>query len=50
MSRSCLKCGTEFKETRFTRFSEFVIDPIPECWVGGKQNGICIKCCRCNHK
>ena len=50
MQRSCSECGTEFNESIATRFDIDVIDPIPECWTSGKQNGLCIKCCSCNHK
>ena len=52
MVRKCSKCGTKFNENRFSKFSIDVIDPTPECWDGGTQNGICVKCCSChkNHK
>lgn len=49
MTRSCSKCGTEFRE-RIFKPDVYVIDPIPECYVHDKPNGICVDCCNCNNK
>lgn len=47
--RSCRKCGTKFYETRNQLLKDNdVIDPIPECYKGDTENGICVNCCGCH--
>lgn len=48
MSRNCVKCDTEFKESIGDKAKGImVIDKIPECWKDSKENGHCINCCNC---
>ncbi len=50
MTRTCDGCGTEFRESVDSKFDVTIMDPIPECWKGAQNNGVCINCCPCNHE
>jgi len=47
--RRCSNCGTPFNEV-INSDDLCSPDPIPECWKNGKENGLCIRCCKCHSK